>query len=102
MSEPQSTAESSSGSYDSSRKEPGSDRGRGASADEKVERVQSEGFDYDRIETDDRNHAEDDEDDIERERQERLAPENRPENAEVDNTQRTFDPEKGVFKDSEG
>lgn len=37
---------------------------------------------------------------IERTRQERLAPENRPENAEVDNTQRTFDPARGEFTDS--
>ena len=34
---------------------------------------------------------------IERERQERLAPENRPINSEVDNTQRDFDPESGEF-----
>lgn len=34
---------------------------------------------------------------IEKERQERLAPENRPINAEVDNTQRDFDPETGEF-----
>lgn len=38
-------------------------------------------------------------DQIERERAERLAPENRPPNAEVDNTQRTFDPTKGDFID---
>lgn len=36
---------------------------------------------------------------IERERAERLDPENRPPNAEVDNTQRTFDPAKGDFID---
>lgn len=36
---------------------------------------------------------------IERERAERLAPENRPENAEVDNTDRTFDPARGDFID---
>ena len=34
---------------------------------------------------------------IEAERQERLAPENRPENSEVDNTQREFDPETEEF-----
>ncbi len=34
---------------------------------------------------------------IEAERQERLAPENRPENSEVDNTQREFDPEAEEF-----
>ncbi len=36
---------------------------------------------------------------IEKERKERLAEENRPENAEVDNTQREFDPTTGQFKD---
>ena len=36
---------------------------------------------------------------IERERAERLDPANRPPNAEVDNTQRTFDPAKGDFID---
>ena len=44
----------------------------------------------------------DDVEEIEAERKKRLAAENRPENAEVDNTQRDFDPEKGVFTDSEG
>lgn len=35
---------------------------------------------------------------IEEERERRLDPENRPENAEVDNTQRDFDPDEGEFK----
>ncbi|GAA4696267.1 hypothetical protein GCM10023226_38360 [Nocardioides nanhaiensis] len=35
---------------------------------------------------------------IEEERERRLDPANRPENAEVDNTQRDFDPEEGEFK----
>jgi hypothetical protein len=39
---------------------------------------------------------------IEEERRRRLAPENRPENAEVDNTDRDFDVEKGMFTDQEG
>jgi hypothetical protein len=39
---------------------------------------------------------------VEDERQERLAPENRPDNVEVDNTGRDFDVEKGMFTDSEG
>ena len=39
---------------------------------------------------------------IERERQERLDPDNRPDAAEVDNTDREFDEEKGKFTDSEG
>jgi hypothetical protein len=39
---------------------------------------------------------------IEAERQERLDPENRPEDAEVDNTDREFDAEKGMYTDSEG
>ena len=38
---------------------------------------------------------------IEEERQERLHPDNRPDNVEVDNTDRTFDPERGQFTDSE-
>ena len=36
---------------------------------------------------------------IEMDRRERLAPENRPPNAEVDNTVRDFDVEKGMFTD---
>ncbi|WP_028637321.1 hypothetical protein [Nocardioides sp. URHA0032] len=39
---------------------------------------------------------------VEQERQERLGPENRPDEAEVDNTDREFDEEKGMFTDSEG
>ena len=38
---------------------------------------------------------------IEKERQERLDPDNRPDNAEVDNTDREFDVVKGQFTDSE-
>lgn len=37
---------------------------------------------------------------IEAERRERLDPDNRPENAEVDNTDREFDVEHGRFTDS--
>lgn len=43
-----------------------------------------------------------DEEEIEEERQRRLDPDNRPEGVEVDNTQRDFDVEKGMFEDSEG
>jgi hypothetical protein len=43
-----------------------------------------------------------DAEEIEQERQERLDPGNRPDNVEVDNTDRDFDPEKGMFTDSEG
>ena len=43
-----------------------------------------------------------DEAEIEEEREQRLDPENRPDNVEVDNTDRDFDPEKGMFTDSEG
>ena len=39
---------------------------------------------------------------IERTRQARLDPENRPENAEVDNTHREFDSEAGMFTDAPG
>jgi hypothetical protein len=38
---------------------------------------------------------------IERERAERLDPENRPDDAEVDNTQRTFDSGAGKFTDAD-
>jgi hypothetical protein len=43
-----------------------------------------------------------DEEEIEEERERRLDPGNRPDNVEVDNTQRDFDVEKGMFEDSEG
>lgn len=36
---------------------------------------------------------------IEQEREERLAPDNRPDGAEIDNTQRDFDTEVGMFTD---
>lgn len=38
----------------------------------------------------------------EAERDRRLDPENRPDGAEVDNTDREFDVQKGMFKDTEG
>ena len=38
---------------------------------------------------------------IEKEREERLAADNRPENAEVDNSDRTFDVKSGQFTDHE-
>jgi hypothetical protein len=43
-----------------------------------------------------------DESEIEADRDERLDPDNRPEEAEVDNTARDFDVTKGMFTDSEG
>lgn len=39
---------------------------------------------------------------LEQERQERLDPDNRPDGAEIDNTGRDFDPEVGLFTDSDG
>lgn len=39
---------------------------------------------------------------IEAERQKRLDPENRPDDAEVDNSDRDFDMEKGMYTDAEG
>lgn len=39
-------------------------------------------------------------DEIEEERQERLDPENRPDNAEIDNTDREFDSDAGMFTDN--
>jgi hypothetical protein len=44
----------------------------------------------------------DDAEQIAVEREERLDPDNRPEGAEVNNSERTFDAEKGLFTDSEG
>ena len=41
------------------------------------------------------------EDELEKQRQDRLDPEKRPEAAEVDNSDRTFDPETGLFEDSD-
>jgi hypothetical protein len=54
-------------------------------------------------ETDDETGRESDQDleAIEKERRERLDPDNRPDNAEVDNTDREFDVVKGQFTDSE-
>ena len=43
-----------------------------------------------------------DAEEIEAERQERLDPDNRPDGVEVDNCDRDFDVEKGMFTDSEG
>ena len=43
-----------------------------------------------------------DEAEVERERAERLDPDNRPDGAEIDNTDRDFDVEKGMFADTEG
>jgi hypothetical protein len=42
--------------------------------------------------------SDEDKDQLEQERKERLDPENRPENAEVDNTAREFDQETGEFE----
>ena len=43
-----------------------------------------------------------DQEEIEEDRQERLDPDNRPEGAEIDNTDREFDAKKGMFTDAEG
>jgi len=45
--------------------------------------------------------SEQDEQQIEKEREERLDPDNRPENSEVDNSDRDFDPVRGEFEDSD-
>ena len=42
-----------------------------------------------------------DQEQVLKEREERLDPENRPDNVEVDNTDRTFDPETGFFEDQD-
>ena len=44
----------------------------------------------------------DDAEQIEQERRARLDPDNRPDGVEVDNSDREFDAEKGLFTDSEG
>jgi hypothetical protein len=43
-----------------------------------------------------------DQEEIEEERERRLDPENRPDGAEVDNTDREFDAKKGMFTDADG
>ena len=43
-----------------------------------------------------------DEEQVEAERAERLDPDNRPDDAEIDNSDREFDEEKGMFTDSPG
>jgi hypothetical protein len=48
----------------------------------------------------DREVSADEAEDLEKERQERLDPANRPANAEIDNTQRDFNPETGEFEKS--
>jgi hypothetical protein len=45
--------------------------------------------------------SEDEREQIEQERSERLDPDNRPDNAEVDNTERDFDTEHGEFTDAD-
>ena len=50
-------------------------------------------------EQDEQDDEQPDEDEILQEREERLDPDNRPDNVEVDNTDRTFDPETGYFED---
>lgn len=45
--------------------------------------------------------SEEEREEIEAERKERLDPENRPDSAEVDNTDRDFDTTRGQFTDSE-
>jgi len=49
----------------------------------------------------DKEPDEDTKQDMEEERKRRLDPDNRPDGAEVDNTPRTFDVERGQFTDSE-
>ena len=52
-------------------------------------------------ETDESTEQEPDLEAIEEEREKRLDPDNRPDNAEIDNTDRDFDVVKGRFTDSE-
>ncbi len=61
------------------------------------------------VDTDERLEGRDDakdfddipEEELEKERDERLAPENRPDNVEIDNSKRDFNPETGLFEDTE-
>ena len=48
-----------------------------------------------------REPSEEEQREIEEERERRLDPDNRPDNVEVDNTDRDFDPVQGRFEDSE-
>ena len=50
----------------------------------------------------DKEPDEDTKQDMEEERERRLDPDNRPDNVEVDNTDRDFDAKKGMFTDAEG
>lgn len=54
-----------------------------------------------RLEDKDGHRDEVPDDQLEQERQERLDPENRPDNTEVDNSDRTFDPKTGLFEDTD-
>lgn len=75
----------------------GTDKNSGSDGDPQIDVSDAGG------ETDGSNHeqSEEEKQEIEAEQQERLDPENRPSNAEVDNTGREFDPEIGQFTDHE-
>jgi hypothetical protein len=45
--------------------------------------------------------SDDEKQEMEKEREERLDPDNRPDNVEIDNSDRDFDPVKGQFTDSD-
>ena len=63
---------------------------------EEVEERVSESFDDPREEPDEETKQ-----DIEEERARRLDPDNRPDDVEVDNTQREFDVDRGMFTDND-
>ena len=54
-----------------------------------------------RLENKDRNLDDVPDDELHQERDERLDPDQRPDGAEVDNSDRTFNPETGLFEDSD-
>ena len=63
------------------------------------DREPTDGEQYERDEAEEKEQP--DQEHVLKEREERLDPENRPDNVEVDNTDRTFDPETGFFEDRE-
>lgn len=54
-----------------------------------------------RLENKDKNLDDVPDDQLEKERADRLDPDKRPDNVEVDNSERTFDPGTGLFEDSD-
>ena len=72
------------------------------STDESAEERRTTSPEHDMSKYDSPDEAPDDLlEEIEEEREKRLDPDNRPDGAEIDNTDRTFDVERGRFEDSD-